>query len=987
MSSIRKVARCLFLCMLVSVSSTWAQVTQNYSGVVVDAASSEPLIGVNITQEGTETGTITDVDGRFVIHATEGAMLHISYIGYETQEVQLGKETNLQILLKEDLTQLDEVVVIGYGAVKKSDLTGSVSSISTKQYKEQPVKRVSDILQGRVTGVQVTNTDGMPGGGVKIRVRGTTSINTGCEPLYVTDGVVGGGLDMNPDDIASIEVLKDASATAIYGSRGANGVILITTKKGAEGKPSISVEANVGISNIIKKYDLLSPYEYAQALNYYRGGATISAEDMEAYRTGQKGIDWQDIMLQTGVSQDYRVSVSGGNKKNRYYISANFLDQTAITITTKNQRAQMRVNLDNELTDRLTMSTKLSMSYSHRHNGDIDMMTFLNYSPTMEMRDPETGIYNKDPYNAVDANPYGRRVENYEDSYNYNFDGNVNLTYKIIDGLTFSAQGYLNYSHSPSYTFTSSLTAPGELSGMTNSGVHGVTWQNIENVTYDKTFNKDHHLTATAVFELSGYEGKNISIAGSELNNEFVGYWNVNNAANITANNGYSASSMVSALGRVMYSYKSRYMATVTLRADGSSKFSEGTKWGYFPSAALAWNIAEDNFMQNQNIFDQLKLRASFGVSGNSGISSYSTLGMLAEKNYDSWGSGQIWNGYWSGLPATPDVTWESTYQYNVGVDASVLDGRLSFTAEWFRKDTKDLLLRKPIPAYNGGGSFWVNHGEIRNHGVEFNIAATPVATKDLRWDTSFNASWLHNEVIDLGGDDFIVGENLTGFGAGPIEMKKVGYPIGSFYVYEWQNFSKDGLNLYKHQADGSYTSTPTSDDLVVKGQAEPSWTFGWNNTVTWKNWTFNCFFNAALGADRLNMSRFAMSSMVGKYKFITLADAYYKSWDMVENKADALYSTHSNSNNKDYPDSDFYLEDASYIKLKNITVAYTIPRKWARIADLQLSVSAQNVFTLTHYTGMDPEVINAGPYGLNGVDMGAYPVPRTFTFGVKLNF
>lgn len=791
------------------------------------------MIGVNITQEGTETGTITDVDGRFVIHATEGAMLHISYIGYETQEVQLGKETNLQILLKEDLTQLDEVVVIGYGAVKKSDLTGSVSSISTKQYKEQPVKRVSDILQGRVTGVQVTNTDGMPGGGVKIRVRGTTSINTGCEPLYVTDGVVGGGLDMNPDDIASIEVLKDASATAIYGSRGANGVILITTKKGAEGKPSISVEANVGISNIIKKYDLLSPYEYAQALNYYRGGATISAEDMEAYRTGQKGIDWQDIMLQTGVSQDYRVSVSGGNKKNRYYISANFLDQTAITITTKNQRAQMRVNLDNELTDRLTMSTKLSMSYSHRHNGDIDMMTFLNYSPTMEMRDPETGIYNKDPYNAVDANPYGRRVENYEDSYNYNFDGNVNLTYKIIDGLTFSAQGYLNYSHSPSYTFTSSLTAPGELSGMTNSGVHGVTWQNIENVTYDKTFNKDHHLTATAVFELSGYEGKNISIAGSELNNEFVGYWNVNNAANITANNGYSASSMVSALGRVMYSYKSRYMATVTLRADGSSKFSEGNKWGYFPSAALAWNIAEENFMQNQNIFDQLKLRASFGVSGNSGISSYSTLGMLAEKNYDSWGSGQIWNGYWSGLPATPDVTWESTYQYNVGVDASVLDGRLSFTAEWFRKDTKDLLLRKPIPAYNGGGSFWVNHGEIRNHGVEFNIAATPVATKDLRWDTSFNASWLHNEVIDLGGDDFIVGENLTGFGAGPIEIKKVGYPIGSFYVYEWQNFSKDGLNLYKHQADGSYTSTPTSDDLVVKGQAEPSWTFGWNNTVT----------------------------------------------------------------------------------------------------------------------------------------------------------
>lgn len=337
-------------------------------------------------------------------------------------------------------------------------------------------------------------------------------------------------------------------------------------------------------------------------------------------------------MLQTGISQDYRVSLSGGNKKNRYYISTNFLDQSAMTITTKNQRAQMRINLDNELTDRLMMSTKLNMTYSHRHNGDLDMMTFLNYSPTMEMRDSETGIYNKDPYNAVDSNPYGRRIENYSDSYYYGFDGNMNFTYKIIDGLTLSAQGSISYGHSPNYSFSSAITAPGAQSKMSNSGSYGITWQNIENLTYDKTFNKDHHLTATAVFELNGYEGKGISINGSELNNEFVGYWNVNNAKNIAAGNGYSASTMVSALGRVMYSYKGRYMLTATLRADGSSKFSKGNKWGYFPSAALAWNVAEESFMKNQDIFDQLKLRASFGVSGNSAISSYSTLGMLSEK-------------------------------------------------------------------------------------------------------------------------------------------------------------------------------------------------------------------------------------------------------------------------------------------------------------------------------------------------------------------
>ena len=986
MDNLRKTLGCLLLFLFAAVTSTYAQVAKQYSGTVTDADSNEPVIGVNVTLKDVQTGTVTDLSGKFSISAPVGSTLLFSYIGYVTKEVKLGTNTSLKITMQEDQNQLSEVVVIGYGVVKKSDITGAVASVSSKQFKDQPVKRVEDILQGRTAGVAVTSVNGLPGGTVKVRVRGTTSLNTSNDPLYVIDGIMSGGLDVNPADIQSIEVLKDASATAIYGSRGANGVVLVTTKKGVEGKVQIYADVAIGVSNILKKYDLLNAYEYATALKEYNG-ISFADDEMEAYKNGSKGIDWQNLMLQTGISQDYKLGISGGTAKNKYLISANVLNMTAMTITTKYQRAQLRINLDNELTKWLTLSTKINASRTHNHNGGIDIMNFLNYSPTMEMKDPVTGVYNMDPYNSVNGNPYGARVANYGDSYVYALNTNMDLTFKIMKGLTLSVQGAANYSHVPSYSFTSSLAKPGQISGMENASRMNLFWQNTNNVTYNTSFG-DHHLTATAVFEASGAEGRNLKLTGSDLANEFVGYWNAKNAKTRDGENGYSAEAIVSGLGRIMYNYKGKYMLTGTFRADGSSKFQKKNKWGYFPSAAVAWDVAKENFMSKQNIVQQLKLRASFGVVGNQSIGAYTTLGMLAPTNYDGYGSDAIHTGYWTGNLATPDVTWESTYQYNIGLDASVLDGRLSFTAEWFRKDTKDLLLRKPAPQYNGGGSFWVNQGEVRNSGVEFTITATPLTDKDIfGWETSLNASYLKNKIIDLAGSDFIVGENYTSIGGGPIQIKKVGYPIGSFYLYEWANFNDQGANLYKHQSNGSLTTNPGADDLVTKGQAEPNWTFGWNNTFTWKNWTLNLFINAALGQDRLNVSRYAMGSMTGVYRFISLSDAYYKSWDKVANKADAVYASHKNSDNRNYPDSDFWLEDASFVKLKNISLTYNIPKKITKVADIQLSVSAQNLFTLTKYTGMDPEVYSESDYGFNGVDMGSYPVPRTFTFGMKLNF
>jgi TonB-linked SusC/RagA family outer membrane protein len=951
------------------------------TGSVADPAG-EPVTGANVIEKGVSTnGTITDADGKFSLNVSPGATLVVSYIGYVTQEIAVGNRTQLQITLQEDLQALEEVVVIGYGTVKKSDLTGSVASVSDKQFKDQPVKRIEDILQGRTPGVEVTTQSGMPGGGIKVRIRGTTSINKSSDPLYIVDGIVStSGLEgLNPSDIQSIEVLKDASATAIYGSRGANGVVLVTTRRGQEGKSQITVDATVGVSNLIKKYDLLSAYEYALALNDIWGSSTVSAADVEAYKNGTKGVDWQDLMTKTGISQDYKLSISGGNAKNRYLVSGNLLDISAITITTRFQRAQLRVNLDTEVTPWLTMSTKLNASRMHAHNNGVGLMEAINYSPAMELKNEDTGVYNRDPYNAVNNSPYGGRMVNYNDNYRYYLNGNLNLLFRIVDGLTLSVQGGANYYHNPSYSFTSSLAGPGVINGMSNGSGMNVYWQNTDNLTYQKTFG-DHSITATAVWEASNITYTGLSISGSNLSNEIVGYWNISNAATRSEGNDYSAESIASGIGRLMYSYKGRYLLTGTFRADGSSKFQGDNKWGYFPSGALAWDVAKEEFMSDLNLFQQLKARASFGITGNQDIGRYSTLGMLSTTSY-GWGTSTPYTGYWGNSFATPNVRWEKTYQYDIGVDLSVLNSRLNFTFDWFLKDSKDLLFQKTVPSYNGGGSFWVNQGEVKNSGVEFSVNTIPVNRNDLAWETTLNASYVKNEVVDLAGTDFIL-ENVDSATGGASQIMKPGYPLGSFYLYQWKGFDNAGANLYQRE-DGSLTTSPTGDDQVIMGQANPKWTLGWNNTVSWKNWSASFFVNGAFGHNRLNMTRYMTASMTGLYRFITLRDAYYKGWDKVENKADALFQSHTSSESKNYGNSDNWLENASFLKLKNISIAYRIPKRIVKVADIQLSVSAQNVFVLTKYKGMDPEVYSLG----SGGDWGAYPVPRTFTFGAKLDF
>lgn len=900
------------------IQETQGDDDRKIKGIIYDEQG-ETIIGASVLIKGEETGTTSDMDGKFTLEAPQEATLVISYIGYHPQEIKVRKKTTLNIILKEDNQLLDEVVVVGYGTVKKSDLTGSVSGVSTRQFKNQPVKRVENILQGRTPGVEVTATSGVPGAGMKVRVRGTTSINKSSDPLYVIDGIISSsGLDgINPSDIQSMEVLKDASSTAIYGSRGSNGVILITTKGGTEGKASITFDASVGLSTVRKQYDLLNAYEYATALNDIRGSSTIPAGDLEAYKNGTKGINWTDLITHTGVTQDYRLSISGGNAKVKYLVSGNMLDQEAVTIETNYKRYGVRANIDADVKPWLTISAKMNASSLHKHNNGANWFHITNFSPTMEMKDAETGVYNRDPYNIANgSNPYGELMVNYSDSYSYNLNANLTLLFKIMKGLTLSVQGGYDYDHSPSYSFKSKQEAPGAINSMNNTSNTHNYWQNTNNLTWQRQFG-DHSITTMAVWEISRSWDTGLQATGSNLNNESVGYWNIANAAIRNASNSYTEASLASGIIRANYDYKKRYFITAALRADGSSKFQGNNKWGYFPSAAVAWDIAKEGFMSDQHVLEQLKLRGSFGVTGNQDIAAYSTLGMLSGTAY-GWGTSTAFTGYWGNQFPTPGITWEKTYQYDLGVDLSL--GGFNITFDWFKKMTKDLLFQKQVPKYNGGGTYWVNQGELNNTGVEFSVNTFPVKGT-VTWETSFNAAYVKNEVTDLAGSDFVLTANYSDLG-GAMQIMKPGYPMGSFYVYQWKGFDDKGTNLYQ-KADGSLTTSPTSEDLVVKGQASPKWTLGWNNTISWKNWTVNVFFNAATGYNRLNISRYTTASMTGNSRFVTLRDAYFKNWDHVSNKAEATYPSLTNTDSKNYANSDFWLEDASFVKLKNISISY----------------------------------------------------------------
>lgn len=970
---------------------TIQQQTKAITGTIVDD-NGQPVVGANVLEKGTTNGTITDMDGRFTLQVSPQATLKISYIGYDAKEVPVGNQTAIRIELTEDSQALDEVVVVGYGTVRKADLAGSVSVLDSKSFKDQPITQVSDALQGRVSGVQVQNS-GVPGGTVKIRVRGSGSINRSNDPLYVIDGIVreSGLTGLNTEDIQSMQILKDASSTAIYGSRGSNGVVLITTKTGKADTKQITFDAQVGIGNVAKRYDIMSPFEFATAYNEAFPN-TFSGDQMGAFQNGTAGTDWQDAIYQTGVIQNYKMSLSNGNKSTQYYISANYMGQEGVVINNTNKRYQARANVTSEITNWLHLTADINASHNVRKNGNFNatksniMWSMLNYSPVTGIQ-KEDGSYYRDSYCALlSDNPVGTLKENTGETLTDIINARLDLKFTILPGLTFTTTNGVDYSDAKGYSFSTKKVST--TNGLSNRNDYRMTLQTTNNFTYNNKWG-DHALTATAVYEATTSEYRMMSITGNNLKTESGKWWNINMADSRKEDNGYESWALMSGVARVMYNYNDRYMVTGTFRADGSSKFFKD-KWGYFPSVAVAWSLGNENFMKDQQVFQDIKIRASYGLVGSQAISPYETLGLMRQEQY-AFGGGSKYTGYWTGTNVpTPDLSWETTNQFDLGVDFSVLNNRLKFSIDYFDKQTKDGLLKKSMPNYDGGGQFWVNAGEISNRGIDFSIDANIINTKNFTWNSSLNGTYLKNEVKSLSDIPFIAGASPAS-GMIPtdgVTRIEVGQPIGAFYGYTWTGLDETGHDTY---ADLDGSGTVSSDDRTFIGKSTPTFTLGWNNSLSWKNWDLNVFFSGAFGADRLNLMRFTGASMNGDSKFITLREAYYDSFD--RNGQSARYPSVKVTNNDYEAASTKWLESADYLRLENISLSYNLAKSVTKFADLRFTLSCQNLFTITGYKGMDPAGIsfmdpNTASVDINdGIDIGAYPLPRTFTIGVRMNF
>jgi len=977
-------------------------------GKVLDSQRA-PLPGVTVAIKGTAQGTITDMDGSFsLLDVPSDAILVFSFVGMRSQEIPLAGKQNIDVTMEEETIGLEEVVAIGYGTMKKSDLTGSVASVGANDIKNEPIQRMEQILQGRVSGVAVTTTSGAPDGSIQIRVRGANSINGGNDPLYIVDGVANSDLFklLDVNDIQSIEVLKDASSTAIYGSRGANGVVLVTTKKGSLKKFEMQFETQQSWGTMAKEYDLLNTVDFANFYNEYRKNKGATADFYSADQINEweenGGYDWQDLIFQTAYTQNYKLSVSGGTPQVRYLISGNVRDAEGILLGSQFKRYGIRANIDAKTFDWLNINFEVNgaRNKSIKNSESITgvggvIWDALTYSPTVGLYD-EDGNWVKDNVSSYQDNPYGKRVQDKDDIISNYFGGNLKFTFDLpIKGLTLDILGSANYVNKKSYTLTSSEKELHAENEATNTEDEYFNWQNTNQLSYTNKWGV-HSITATVIAEYTKQTYNQLYVDVSNLLTESAGYWNLGLGSATDYGNDYSKSTLASYVGRAMYQLNDKYLFTATVRRDGSSKFQGDNKWGYFPSVAFAWRASDESFIRKLNIFDQFKIRASWGVTGNQGIDPYSTLGLLSRSNY-SWGTSTAFPGYWSEDTPTPDLTWEKTYQWDAGLDLGFFKNRLTATIDLYLKNTKDLLLEKSIPFYDGGGSVYRNLGHVRNKGLEVSLDVIPIKTSDLHWESSLNIAYSKNKVINMGGDERLFPGDFNNLVTFNPSVLQVGKPMGSFWGYTWlglwstdeaEEAAKYGQNPGDNKfldRDGNYTID--SNDQGIIGKAFPDYSFGWNNTITWKNFEFNVFLQGSIGADRLNLTRYGMSEAISDARFVTSKEGYYDMWTANHQNTGIpnIYSTSIDTN----AGSTQYLENADYIKLKNLSIGYNVPIKNNNIiSGIKLSASVQNLITITGYSGYDPEVTSSGTSDIRaGLEEGAYPLPRTYTMGVRINF
>jgi len=951
----------------------------------------EPLGAVTVANKIKGKNVVSNDNGEFEIEGDVGDILEFSSIGYHPQQIKITSAKEVMNVALAIAAVEGEVVVVGYGTQRRGDLTGSVSTLSAKSYKDQPVMNASSALQGRVAGVSVTNNSGAPGGVVKIRIRGANSVNANNDPLYVVDGIALSSIglsDINVNDIESMEILKDASATAVYGSRGANGVIIITTKSGKSGVPRIEYNGFVSFNKPMKKYDLMDAVTYAKVANL-TAGANVFA-DPQSF--AGKGTNWQNLLFTNSTAQSHQLSIAGGKDNTRYYISGFYIDQGGLLVNSNQKRFGLRSNLDIRISNRLEVGVNLYAGRLNSHNnGDVGskgnpVTGALTWAPTEPVYD-SAGLYNRFGISPIWGNPYMTIRERVNDNFSNVGVFNGKVKYTITDWLTLTVNAGLDMNISKSAYLNNDWISPGN-NGSGQGSSDNYTFQNSNVLTFHKAFG-EHDLTATALVEETSNKYNTFSASGSGLSSLSNGYYNLGLNASQSISSGYSNWSLLSYMGRISYSYNDKYLLTATLRRDGSSKFQGNNKWSNFPSFSLGWKLSNEKFIEDLGVFSNLKLRAGWGITGNQAVGPYSTLGLLNSAIY-SYGSATVSQGYTLGNPATPDVKWETSRQTDLGLDVGLLNGRLNITADYYNKNTSDLLLFTRISNYDGGGSYLKNIGKVNNKGWEFMIEGTPYKSGGLTWSTAFNASFNRNKVVSLGKDSMlerpVIGGGLI---TNSIQVVKVGQPMGAFYLIPWESVYQSDKGNYK-AGDARYTDVSGNnsigfEDRMIAGSATPKFTWGFNNSLAYKNFELNIFIQGSHGNKIFNATYAATAVPTSDVKFINLAAA-------------ANYWTSSNtgstwanpgSKNKSWVESTQFLQDGSYVRLKNVSLSYQLGKSLLKLVSAKIFVSAQNIATITKYKGFDPEASTTSP-GSDvdaGIDLGAYPSPKTITVGLQLKF
>ena len=968
--------------------STAAMAQSQKSGVIKDA-NGEPLIGVTVLEQGTSNGTVTDVNGRYTLKTTKpNAKLKVSYIGYESQVITPGQSVTLSA---NDAT-LNEVVVVGYGTMRRKDVTSSITTVSAKDLDKGVYTDPAQMLQGKVAGL-VISSSGDPNGSSSITLRGSSSLREGeaMQPYYVIDGIPGMDISMvAPDDIESIDVLRDATATAIYGSKAANGVIIITTKKGAEGKTNVSYNGYVAFDNALKTLDMASAAELRAS------GEVVEDEGANT--------DWQDEVLRTGVSHNHNLSISGGNKQTKYIASLNYIDHDGVIRGTEMNRVNGRALITTKvLKDRLTLSAGINaMRGVHKgvpvgRNGESVLDAMNYYSPTNPVRN-EDGSWFKSDIGSQNYNPLSMINEdsNEFEWRRMQYIGKASLD--IIDGLVLNANYSYNSKQKVYSYYNSSLSqlpyggTKGKAHRDTRLG-HDQTFETYLN--YDLTLAKVHKLSLMAGYsweERVNNDGFGVSVYNfynDQLGFKNLAYGNFINGMSDVDSGVEEIVRNISFYGRANYSYDGKYLLQATVRRDGSSVFGANNRWGTFPSVSAAWNIAEESFMKD-GIFDQLKLRAGYGVSGNAlGFGAYSAYTLFGLNS----GSSFTYNGVtYSKIEATQngnkDLKWETTKMFNVGVDFAFLDSRLSGSIEFYNKKTSDLIWSYDVSTnIYPVGYMNANVGDITNTGIELTINAVPVKTKDFTWQTTVNLAHNKNKVDKLSNKKFSVDykdwgdPNIGGISSnGEVERIKEGESLGTFWTYEWAGYNEHGQSTYYvHDATtgertGEVTTTPEKKDKTKVGCALPKVTYGWNNTLTYKKWALTAFFQGNIGNKIMNATRahYSNKALLSAGKNVL---------------ADALKDKYFTSDNTYYYPSDRYLENGSFFRLSTLSLAYTFDNLDGWLKSVQVYGTAKNVFTITGYKGLDPDI------NLGGLEPGLdkretfYPHTRSFILGVKVNF